>query len=139
MVLPRGPGVPQGRMLRKTPRYERIAFVASPAPEARSALRRLVGLYGNVSPSRADVVVALGGDGLMLQTLRKAMKAGKPIYGMHRGTVGFLMNEFHDKNLRQRLQAAHTTMIHPLVMRARDTKGKLHEHYAINEVSLFRQ
>jgi NAD+ kinase len=126
-------------MLRKTPKYERIAFVASPAPEARQALKRLVKLYGNVSPSRADVVVALGGDGLMLQTLRKAMKAAKPIYGMHRGTVGFLMNEFRDKDLRERLHAAETTVIHPLVMRARDTKGKLHEHYAINEVSLFRQ
>jgi NAD+ kinase len=126
-------------MLRKTPKYERIAFVASPAPEARRALRQLVRLYGNASPARADVVVALGGDGLMLQTLRKAMKAGRPIYGMHRGTVGFLMNEFREKGLRERLQAAQTTVIHPLVMRARDIKGKLHEHYAINEVSLFRQ
>jgi NAD+ kinase len=126
-------------MLRKTPKYERIAFVASPAPEAQKALKRLSKLYGNVSPGRADVVVALGGDGLMLQTLRKAMKAGRPIYGMHRGTIGFLMNEFREKGLRERLQAALTTVIHPLVMRARDIKGKLHEHYAINEVSLFRQ
>jgi len=126
-------------MLRKTPKYERIGFVASPAPEARKALKRLAKLYGNVSPSRADVVVALGGDGLMLQTLRRAMKTDKPIYGMHRGTVGFLMNEFREKGLRERLQAAQTTVIHPLVMRARDTRGKLHEHYAINEVSLFRQ
>ena len=126
-------------MLRKTPKYERIAFVASPAPEARKALKRLVKLYGNVTPSRADVVVALGGDGLMLRTLRQAMKAGRPIYGMHRGTVGFLMNEFREKGLKERLTAAQTTVIHPLVMRARDIKGKLHEHYAINEVSLFRQ
>jgi len=126
-------------MLRKTPKYERIAFVASPAPEARKALKRLAKLYGNVSPSRADVVVALGGDGLMLQTLRRAMKTDKPIYGMHRGTVGFLMNEFREKGLRERLRAAQTTIIHPLVMRARDFKGKSHEHYAINEVSLFRQ
>jgi NAD+ kinase len=126
-------------MLRKTPKYERIAFVASPAPEARKALKRLVKLYGSVSPSKADVVVALGGDGLMLRALRRAMKAGKPIYGMHRGTVGFLMNEFREKGLRERLQAAQTTIIHPLVMRVRDIKGKSHEHYAINEVSLFRQ
>jgi len=126
-------------MLRKTAKYERIAFVASPAPEAKAALKRLARLYGNVAPSRADVVVALGGDGLMLRTLRKAMDGGQPIYGMHRGTVGFLMNEFREKGLRERLQAAHTTLIHPLVMRARDTRGKLHEHYAINEVSLFRQ
>jgi NAD+ kinase len=126
-------------MLRKTPKYERIAFVASPAPEARKALKRLTKLYGNVSPSKAVVVVALGGDGLMLQTLRRAMKADKPIYGMHRGTIGFLMNEYRDRGLRERLTAAQTTVIHPLVMRARDLKGKLTEHYAINEVSLFRQ
>jgi NAD+ kinase len=126
-------------MLRKTPKYERIAFVASPAPEARKALARLTKRYGNVSPGKADVVVALGGDGLMLRTLRKAMKASSPIYGMHRGTVGFLMNDFQEKDLRERLAAAQITIIHPLVMRVRDTKGKLHEHYAINEVSLFRQ
>lgn len=126
-------------MLRKTLKYERIAFVASPAPEARKALKRLVKRYGNVTPSKADVVVALGGDGLMLRTLRQAMKAGRPIYGMHRGTIGFLMNEFRENGLKERLAAAETTIIHPLVMRARDTKGKLHEHYAINEVSLFRQ
>jgi NAD+ kinase len=84
-------------------------------------------------------VVALGGDGLMLRTLRKAMKADKPIYGMHRGTVGFLMNDFQEARLRERLADAQITVIHPLVMRARDIKGKLHEHYAINEVSLFRQ
>jgi NAD+ kinase len=75
----------------------------------------------------------------MLQALRTAMKLGTPIYGMHRGTVGFLMNEFQVKGLRERLQAAHTTIIHPLVMRARDAKGRVHEHHAINEVSLFRQ
>jgi NAD+ kinase len=126
-------------MLRKTPKYERIAFVASPAPEARKALARLTKRYGNVSPGKADVVVALGGDGLMLRTLRKAMKAARPIYGMHRGTVGFLMNDFQEKDLRERLAAAQITIIHPLVMRVRDIKGKLHEHYAINEVSLFRQ
>ena len=126
-------------MLRMTPKYERIAFVASPAPEAKKALARLSKRYGNVSLGKADVVVALGGDGLMLRTLHKLMKTGKPIYGMHRGTVGFLMNDYHDKHLRERLSAAQTTLIHPLVMRARDTKGRMHEFRAINEVSLFRQ
>ena len=126
-------------MLRKTPKYERIAFVASPVPEARKALARLTKGYGNVTPAKAEVVVALGGDGLMLRTLHKSMRSGTPIYGMNRGTVGFLMNEFQENKLRERLAAAHTTIIHPLVMRARDVKGKLHEHYAINEVSLFRQ
>ena len=79
-------------------RYERIAFVASAGAEAQQALAQLVALYGNHDPADADVVVALGGDGLMLQTLHRHMHSGKPIYGMHRGTVGFLMNEFsaHD-------------------------------------------
>ncbi len=122
-----------------TPQYERIAFVASPMPEARKALASLARRYGNVPPAKADVVVALGGDGLMLRTLHKLMKSGKPIYGMHRGTVGFLMNDFHERNLRERLARAEVTVIHPLVMRALDIKGKVRQHYAINEVSLFRQ
>jgi NAD+ kinase len=126
-------------MPRMTAKYERIAFVASPMPEARQALVRLVKRYGNVSPAKADVVVALGGDGLMLRTLHASMRSGTPIYGMHRGTIGFLMNEFRESKLRERLAAAETTVIHPLVMRARDAKDRVHEHYAINEVSLFRQ
>jgi NAD+ kinase len=108
-------------------------------PEARQALARLARRYGNVPPSKADVVVALGGDGLMLRTLHRLMKSGKPIYGMHRGTIGFLMNEYQERRLRERLAAAEIAVIHPLIMRARDTKGRLHIHHAINEVSLFRQ
>jgi NAD+ kinase len=126
-------------MSRPAPRYERIAFVASPIPEARAALDRLTASYGNVAPEQADVIVALGGDGLMLQTLHKFMDSGKPIYGMHRGTVGFLMNDFSEDALKQRLTAAETTVIHPLLMRARDAQNQVHEHHAINEVSLFRQ
>src|SRR3954468_2316605 len=119
--------------------FERIAFVASPIGEAHEALQRLSARYGNVSAEDADVIVALGGDGLMLQTLHRFMKSGKPIYGMHRGTVGFLMNEFSGERLTERLAAAETAVIHPLLMCARDMQGKAHEHYAINEVSLFRQ
>jgi len=126
-------------MRRIASKYERIAFVASPMPEARQALARLTRRYGNVPPSKADVVVALGGDGLMLRTLHRLMKSGKPIYGMHRGTIGFLMNEYQERRLRERLAAAEIAVIHPLIMRARDTKGRLHIHHAINEVSLFRQ
>jgi NAD+ kinase len=126
-------------MSRATPRYERIAFVASSNPEAQTARARLIKRYGNFAPAKSDVVVALGGDGLMLRTLHKFMQSGKPIYGMHRGTVGFLMNDFHDKNLRERINAAETALIHPLVMRARDAAGRSHEHHAINEVSLYRQ
>jgi NAD+ kinase len=120
-------------------RYDRIAFVASQSPEAAEACTRLVARYGNCEPAAADVVVALGGDGLMLQTLRTLMRSGKPIYGMHRGTVGFLMNEFNEDDLKERLAAAEPTVIHPLVMRARDRAGQTHEHYAINEVSVYRQ
>jgi len=122
-----------------TSTYERIAFVASPIPEAQDAVRQLSGQYGNVPPVSADVIVALGGDGLMLQTLHDFMHAGKPIYGMHRGTVGFLMNEFERDKLRERLRAARTTVIHPLLMRARDVEGNTVEFHAFNEVSMFRQ
>ena len=126
-------------MSRPAKRFQHIAFVASQTPEAREAYGRLESRYGNADPAKADVIVALGGDGLMLQTLHKFMNSGKPIYGMHRGTVGFLMNEFSEEKLVERLAAAHITIIHPLVMRARDAQGRTHEHRAINEVSLFRQ
>ncbi len=120
-------------------RYERIAFVASPSAEAQAALTQLAALYGNCDPEQAEVVVALGGDGLMLQTLHDHMRTGKPIYGMHRGTVGFLMNEFSTLDLHERLAAAQESVIHPLLMRATDVNGKIHIHHAINEVALFRQ
>ena len=126
-------------MSRPPQRFKHIALVAGTTPEAREAYERLQGRYGNVEPKDADVIVALGGDGLMLQTLHKFMNSGKPIYGMQRGTVGFLMNDFSIDNLIERLTAAQITIIHPLVMRARDSAGRMHEHRAINEVSLFRQ
>jgi NAD+ kinase len=121
------------------PRYARIAFVASPSPEAVEARKRLAARYGDAPLDEADVVVALGGDGLMLRTLHRLMGSRRPIYGMHRGTIGFMMNEFHEDGLAERLAAAETTVIHPLIMRARDIEGREHEHRAINEVSLFRQ
>jgi NAD+ kinase len=120
-------------------RYERIAFVASAGEEAQAALAQLGNLYGNCAPADADIVVALGGDGLMLQTLHRHMRTDKPIYGMHRGTVGFLMNEFATHDLRARLGAARESVIHPLLMRATDIHGTVHIHHAINEVALFRQ
>jgi NAD+ kinase len=126
--------------MNRTPnRYERIAFVASPTPEAETSATLLAKRYGNVPPKEADVIVALGGDGLMLQTLHRFMADPKPIYGMHRGTVGFLMNDFLPEGLKERLAQAQTTLIHPLLMHAIDTAGKSYEFRAINEVSLFRQ
>jgi len=119
--------------------YKRIAFVASDTRAAQRAQRRLAARYGDASPDNADVIVALGGDGLMLATLQRFMNSGKPIYGMHRGTVGFLMNEFSEQGLKERLAAARVTVIHPLLMRAHDAAGRVRRHHAINEVSLFRQ
>src|SRR6476646_10718670 len=120
-------------------RNPRIAFVASPIAEAQNARARLAARYGDAAPEDADTIVALGGDGLMLQTLHRFMSAGKPIYGMHRGTVGFLMNEYSADHLHRRLAAARKTAVHPLLMEARDGKGQVHRLHAFNEVSLFRQ
>jgi len=120
-------------------KYDRIAFVASPSPEAQEALAALTKAYGHHDAAAADVIVALGGDGLMLQTLHAYMRSGKPIYGMHRGTIGFLMNEYKAHELHERLAAARITLINPLLMHAIDTGGKQHQHHAINEVHLFRQ
>jgi NAD+ kinase len=120
-------------------RYDRIAFVASASKEAQQALAQLAKIYGNHAPADADVVVALGGDGLMLQTLHQHMRDGTPIYGMHRGTVGFLMNEYNTDNLYERLTAARESVIHPLLMRATDVHDQVYLHHAINEVALFRQ
>jgi NAD+ kinase len=120
-------------------RFTRIAFVASQTAEAQEARVRLAERYGDAASTEAEVIVALGGDGLMLQTLHRFMNSGRPIYGMHRGTVGFLMNDFAEDDLPARLARAQTTFIHPLLMRARDADGAHHEAHAINEVSLFRQ
>ena len=120
-------------------RYDRIAFVAGPSTEAQTALEQLTLQYGNLDPKDADIIVALGGDGLMLKTMHDYMRSGKPIYGMHRGTVGFLMNEFSTLDLHARLAAARESVIHPLLMRATDVHGAVHLHHAINEVALFRQ
>jgi len=117
----------------------RLAFVASERPEAREARDRLAFRYGDTPPEKADVIVALGGDGFMLETLHAFMDSRKPIFGMNRGTVGFLMNDFAVDGLIERIAAAHSPLMHPLVMRARDAHGRTHEHRAINEVSLFRQ
>jgi NAD+ kinase len=120
-------------------RKKAIAFIAADTAEAQSALQPLARKYGAARPEDADVIVALGGDGFMLQTLHAFMNTGKPIYGMHRGTVGFLMNEFGEDGLPERIAAAITTAVRPLLMEVTDVQGKTHRAYAINEVSLLRQ
>jgi NAD+ kinase len=120
-------------------RFNSIAFVASAAPDAQGALKILQDRYANAVPEQADVIVALGGDGLMLQTLHRFMGALKPIYGMNKGTVGFLMNEFREDDLFERLENAERSVAHPLLMVAWDVHGVAHTARAINEVSMLRQ
>ena len=122
-----------------TPQLDSFAFVASDTPGAREAAARLAVLYGQNDIAEASVIVALGGDGFMLQTLRETMSSGKRVYGMNRGTVGFLMNEFSEENLRERVSAAIAEDIRPLEMEAVDETGNVTRALAINEVSLFRQ
>jgi NAD+ kinase len=121
------------------PDPKKIAFVASPAPEAQEAFGRLTQRYGAVATDEADVIVALGGDGLMLQTLHKYISTGKPIYGMNRGSVGFLMNEYAEEALVERIWNAEHSTIHPLIMTTVDVHGERRDALAINEVSMLRQ
>lgn len=116
----------------------RIAFLASQTSSAQSAFDVLTERYGNVEPNTADVIVALGGDGFMLHTLHATIDVPAPVYGMNRGTIGFLMNTYNESELIKRLQAAEQEIINPLTMRAMDRNGKLHQALAINEVSLLR-
>ncbi|MBM3647576.1 MAG: NAD kinase [Alphaproteobacteria bacterium] len=116
----------------------RLAFVAAATPAARSARKRLEKLYGSVAPAQADIIVALGGDGLMLQTLHRNIRRGTPIYGMNLGTIGFLMNTYKEARLLQRLNRARQFSLTPLRMVAVNTHGRSVEAIAINEVSLLR-
>lgn len=116
----------------------RIAFTASNSPEAQRGLETLSARYGNADIDACDVIVALGGDGFMLQTLHATRDLGIPVYGMNCGTVGFLMNEFGATGLQARLEAAEETRIHPLAMVAETVGGTRHNALAINEVSLLR-
>lgn len=117
----------------------KISFIASTAPEAQAAARHLAALYGNARQDEADAIVALGGDGFMLQTLHEQMNTGRVVYGMNRGSVGFLMNDYSDASLLDRIDAAVENIIRPLEMTALDSDGRTHRALAINEVSLLRQ
>jgi NAD+ kinase len=119
--------------------FRTIAFVASGHPEAKQALKRLEASYEHVSPDEADIVVALGGDGFMLETLHRYLNRDKPIFGMNRGSVGFLMNTFHESGLMERLARAEPIHLNPLRMTALDCNDVTHEALAINEVSLLRE
>lgn len=116
----------------------KIAFTASEAPVAQTARAALIGRYGNVAPEEADVIVALGGDGFMLHTLHGTQDLPAPVYGMNRGTIGFLMNAYGETDLMERLQAAEREVINPLIMRATHMDGSVSTALAINEVSMLR-
>jgi NAD+ kinase len=121
--------------------YTRIAFICSEKSNAKQALAELSSRYGNVDAADADVIVPLGGDGFMLETLRRylpLLQRGLPIYGMNKGTIGFLMNDYSVEGLLERLEKATLTPVHPLKMKAEAVGGSF-EDTAFNEVSLFRQ
>lgn len=116
-----------------------LCFVAGRSDGPEQALERLEKKYGSAEPEGADVIVALGGDGFMLHTLHRFLGQGRPIYGMNQGTVGFLMNEYREDGLEERIVAAHRAVLHPLRMTAETEGGGTIESLAINEVSLLRQ
>ena len=117
----------------------KIAIVASEADAAQAALADLIRRYPTVSLDEADVIVALGGDGFMLETLHRHIERHLPIFGMHRGSVGFLMNSYSPHNLFERLAKADIERLHPLAMQATTVDGTTHHALAINEVALLRQ
>ena len=119
--------------------YKNIAFVAAEQTQAQDALKRLKHRYASIAPEDADVIISLGGDGFILETLHRYIADNKPVYGMNRGTVGFLMNEYNEDGLLERISRAEKTELKPLKMQAWDIKGVLHEALAINEVSLLRE
>ena len=119
--------------------YSRVAFVAADTPAAQEGLKDLTARYGQHAPEDADVIVALGGDGFMLEALHVHMNLNAPIFGMHRGTVGLLMNRYDENNLIERLRDATEVTLHPLRMAAITAGGTRHEALAVNEVSMLRQ
>ena len=134
ILAPHSPPDPETEMSER-----KIAFTASDAQPAADALRALVDRYGQAEADTADVIVALGGDGFVLETIHAHVGNGVPIYGMHRGSVGFLMNEYAVDALHERLDAARPVTLHPLRMAAVARDGSRSEALAFNEVSLFRE
>ncbi|MEP5155505.1 NAD kinase [Planktotalea sp.] len=116
----------------------KISFLASDTGTAQAARGALVTRYGNVDKEEADVIVALGGDGFMLSVLHGTQNLAAPVYGMNRGTIGFLMNEYSETGLQERLAEAVEEVVNPLSMKAIDRDGKSYDELAINEVSLLR-
>jgi len=118
---------------------KKISFVASRSEDAEQAKALLEKKYESVASTEADVIVALGGDGFMLEAIHRNMTRNVPIYGMNRGTVGFLLNSYHEDNLLERIDNAEREKLRPLHMKVTTDSGVLQEAYAFNEVSLLRQ
>ncbi|KAA5605246.1 NAD kinase [Roseospira marina] len=116
-----------------------LSVVNADSDAARAAGDLLRTRYGHVPPDQADVIVALGGDGFMLETLHEAITLGTPIFGMNQGSIGFLMNQFRINGLMERLRAAQPVEIHPLSMITRTHDSRTVEALAINEVSMLRE
>jgi len=117
----------------------RISFTASPTVMAQESMARLIDVYGNAAPEDAEIIVALGGDGFMLETLHRFLGRHMPVYGMNCGSVGFMMNDFNDADLIGRLARSQEAVLHPLRMSAVTSTGRVEEALALNEVSLLRE
>jgi len=117
----------------------KVHFYSAETKKALEAKSKLISLYGDTSLDDADVVVALGGDGYMLRALHDSVKHKKPVFGMNRGSVGFLLNEYKEQDLQERLEKAQTVKINPLRMKVKTVGGELYDKLAINEVSLLRE
>jgi NAD+ kinase len=114
-------------------------FFAAETSGAQEAKKKLISLYGDTPLKKADAVVALGGDGSMLRALHDSLQHGKPVFGMNRGSVGFLLNDYRVEGLIERLSSAQAVRLNPLRMKVRTARGDVHEALAINEVSLLRE
>ncbi|MCI5061237.1 MAG: NAD kinase [Alphaproteobacteria bacterium] len=122
-----------------TENFPKLTFIASDTPEAQKALTELNKHYDDVGLDKADMIIALGGDGTILEVLHQTHKTGLPVYGMNCGSVGFLLNPYRPESLLERLNEAHHVDIFPLHMSATDKNGETHEALAFNEVSLLRE
>ncbi|MBL4693077.1 MAG: NAD kinase [Magnetovibrio sp.] len=120
-------------------RFKSIAFVAARQKQAQDALVRFKTRYNHVTPAKADVIVVFGGDGYMLRSIHKYLHRNVPIFGINRGSIGFMMNTYKETGLLKRLEKSEAISVHPLSMECVDTQGRKHKALAINEVSLLRQ
>ena len=114
-------------------------FIASENPEAKETLKVLIKKYDQTKLELSDVIIAIGGDGMLLKALRNSIEKNKPVFGLNKGNVGFLMNELSFDNLENRIHTARKVKMHPLFMSAHKINGNIFTELAVNEVSILRQ